>query len=47
VGGDLDVYGSAKLDALTTVGGKLAVYGSAKLDAPALTTVGGRQVLAT
>jgi len=41
VGGYLDVYGSAKLDALTKVGGNLAVYGSAKLDAPALKEVGG------
>ena len=39
--GDLYVYGSAKLDALTEVGGYLRVYGSAKLDAPALTKVGG------
>ena len=41
VGGNLAVYGSAKLDALVEVGGNLAVYGSAKLDAPALTKVGG------
>ncbi len=41
IGGDLYVYGSAKLDApaLTSVGGYLRVYGSAKLDA--LTSVGG------
>ncbi len=35
------MYGSAKLDALTTVGGYVSVYGSAKLDAPKLETVGG------
>ena len=39
------MYGSAKLDALTTVGGNLAVSGSVKLDAPALTTVGGSLVV--
>ena len=39
VGGDLQVDGSAKLDALQTVGGDLQVYDSAKLDA--LQTVGG------
>jgi hypothetical protein len=38
-GGDLAVFGSAKLDALVKVGGDLAVYGSAKLDA--LVKVGG------
>jgi len=43
VGGDVTVYGSAKLDApaLKTVGGYVHVSGSAKLDAPALKTVGG------
>ena len=43
VGGNLEVGGSAKLDALalTKVGGNLAVGASAKLDALALTKVGG------
>ena len=40
IDGNLYVYGSTKLEALTTVGGNLYVYGSAKLEAPALTTVG-------
>ena len=39
--GNLVVYGSAKLDALTEVGGYFVVSGSAQLDAPALTKVGG------
>jgi hypothetical protein len=43
--GNLKVYGSAKLDALTQVGGDLDVSGSAKLDAPALTEVGGHLVV--
>jgi DUF4097 and DUF4098 domain-containing protein YvlB len=41
VTGYVDVSGSAKLEALTTVGGNVYVSGSAKLEAPALTTVGG------
>jgi len=39
--GNLNVSGSAKLDALVKVGGYLNVSGSAKLDAPALEEVGG------
>ncbi len=46
-GGNLEVGGSAKLDALalTKVGGNLVVGGSAKLDALALTKVGGNLVV--
>ena len=46
-GGNLEVGGSAKLDALalTKVGGNLVVWGSAKLDALALTKVGGNLVV--
>jgi prefoldin subunit 5 len=40
VSGSIHMYGSAKLDALTSVGGSLSV-GSSRLDAPALTSVGG------
>jgi hypothetical protein len=44
-GGNLEVWGSAKLDALAQVGGNLEVWGSAKLDALALTKVGGNLVV--
>jgi hypothetical protein len=40
-GGNLEVWGDAKLDALAQVGGNLEVWGDAKLDALALTKVGG------
>ncbi len=40
-GGNLVVWGSAKLDALAQVGGNLVFGDSAKLDALALTKVGG------
>ncbi len=42
-GGNLEVWGRAKLDALAQVGGNLVVWGSAKLDA--LAQVGGNLVV--
>ena len=45
VTGDVSVYSTTKLDALTTVGGGVYVHSAAKLDAPLLTTVGGALIV--